>query len=376
MKVLVIGAGVAGTAAAWAARRAGAEVVLVHDRAGASALGSGAADFDAWERARAPHELGADEAELVGALGYVAGAVPCLLATSAGLLRPARARDGALLDLAELRGRRVAVAELVRDDWDAPLLARALGETAWAKRTGTRFEPRALELDAERDLPAYDFAARFDDAAELEKLGAELARARGGADAWLLGPWLGTKPGVAEALRKRVELPLGEALSLPGGAAGARFEAARDALLSESSIQVRRARVERVSASTAVLEGGEELAVDRVVLALGGVLSGGIVLDPARPDHPGGAAFHPSLDAPVLIEVDGLPVDAVSTLHGVDLASHGVELLERVGIAVTGAAARGAPGIFVAGDAVADRPRTFLRALASGLAAGRAAAGD
>lgn len=374
MKVLVIGAGVAGTAAAWAAQRAGAEVVVVHDRAGASALGSGAADFDAWERASAPHVLGAGEAELVGALGYVAGPKPCLLATSAGVLRPARARDAALLDLTELGGRRVAVAELVRDDWDAPLLARALGETTWAKRTGTRFEPRALELDAERALPAYDFAARFDDAAELEKLGAELAKARGGADAWLLGPWLGTKPGVAEALRKRVELPLGEALSLPGGAAGARFEAARDALLSESSIQVRRARVERVSASKAVLEGGEELAVDRVVLALGGVLSGGIVLDPARPAHPGGAAFHPSLDAPVLIEVDGLPLDAVSTLHGVDLASHGVELLERVGIAVSGAAARGAPGIFAAGDAVADRPRTFLRALASGLAAGRAAA--
>ncbi|MGE3675324.1 MAG: FAD-dependent oxidoreductase, partial [Polyangiaceae bacterium] len=48
-QVLVIGAGVAGVAAAWAARSNGAEVVVVADRAGASELTSGACDLRGWE---------------------------------------------------------------------------------------------------------------------------------------------------------------------------------------------------------------------------------------------------------------------------------------------------------------------------------------
>lgn len=373
MKVVVVGAGVAGCAAAWAAQRAGAEVEVLHDRGGASALGSGAADWEPWEQAAVPHALSPDERELAELLGVSVGERPCLVATSAGVLRSARARDSALLDLSDLGGKRIAVADLPRDDWDAPLLCRALSASAWAKQTGTRFEPRALGLEDASRLPSFDLAARCDD--DAATLVAALGEARGEADAWLLGPWLGTRPGVAEAVARGVGLPLGEVLSAPGGAAGARFEARRDALLGPSA---RRARVERVKAATAGfelwLEGGEKVRAERVVLAIGGVLAAGVVLDPARPGHPGGACFHPSLDAPVTMQVDGQPVDAVSTLHGVDLASHGVELLERVGIAADGAAARGAPGLFVAGDAVADRPRTWLRALASGMAAGRAAA--
>ena len=48
-RVLVIGAGVAGLAAAWSAARAGHEVTLLSAGAGASALGGGAVDDVTWE---------------------------------------------------------------------------------------------------------------------------------------------------------------------------------------------------------------------------------------------------------------------------------------------------------------------------------------
>jgi glycerol-3-phosphate dehydrogenase subunit B len=379
VRVVVIGAGVGGTAAAWAARRAGARVTVVHAAGGASALTSGAADFDPWERAVVVHALSAEERELCEELGCVAGQSPCRVATAAGVLRAARARDAAVLELDGLAGKRIAVADLVADGWDAVLVARALSASAWAVETGTRFEPRALALGDVRGWPSWDIAARFDDDEQAESLGQKLAKGRSEADAWLLGPWLGTRPGVAEKVRSAANMPVGEALSPPGGAAGARFESARDALFARLELEVRRARVSRlVEASGALelqLDTGERLGADRVVLALGGVAAGGVLVDPARPEHPGGACFHPSLQAPVSMQIDGLPVDAVSSLHGVDLASLGVGLLESVGVATDGPAARGARGIFVAGDLVADRPRTLLRALATGIAAGTAAAG-
>ena len=278
MKVAVIGAGVAGTAAAWAARRSGAEVVVVHDRPGASALGSGAADYEPWERGAADHELAADARELAGELGYVAKVG--LVATASGLLRPARAHDSAILDLSELAGRRVAIADVVRDDWDAVLIARALSDTPWAAQTGTSFEPRELDLDPASHAASYDLACRFDDPEAARALAAALKKSRGAADAWLTGPWLGVQPGTAERVRKLVEMPVGETLSPPGGAAGARFEAARDLALSKAEVSVRRGQVREVSVASEGIElrldGDETLIADRVVLAIGGVVGGGV----------------------------------------------------------------------------------------------------
>jgi len=54
---------------------------------------------------------------------------------------------------------------------------------------------------------------------------------------------------------------------------------------------------------------------------------------------------------------------------------HGLGALERVGIAVEGAKVRGQSVLFAAGDAVAERPRTVLEAVRSGIAAARAAIG-
>ena len=48
--MVVVGAGIAGLAAAWSARRAGREVTVVSAGPGASALGSGAVDDVPWEQ--------------------------------------------------------------------------------------------------------------------------------------------------------------------------------------------------------------------------------------------------------------------------------------------------------------------------------------
>ncbi len=87
-RVVVLGSGAAGTAAAIAARAAGADVVLVRGRTGATSLTSGAVDGDLDEGGRtaaAALELHVLE--------------PCTLATSAGTLRAAAGRDAALASL-------------------------------------------------------------------------------------------------------------------------------------------------------------------------------------------------------------------------------------------------------------------------------------
>src|SRR5262245_13038048 len=95
-RVIVVGAGIAGTAAAWSARRRGAEVTIVSAGAGASALGSGAVDDAPWERlARASAVLGApipasatasDLADFVAdlALWDVPASAMCWIPTAAG----------------------------------------------------------------------------------------------------------------------------------------------------------------------------------------------------------------------------------------------------------------------------------------------------
>lgn len=380
MKVAVVGGGIAGTAAAHTAAKLGAEVCLVRDRPGATVLSSGALDKDPWDEAHPVSALDADLSLLSTELSWVIGPEQCRVATPAGVARPARGRDVALLDLEPLAGKRVAVVDELSDHWDGQLVARALSDSTWARATHTLFEPVALELrvsDAERRFSAYDFASLHDEPKRFERLALALERARGSHDAFLLGPWLGVETDVAERLRERLELPLGESTSPPGGPAGARFERARTSLLEQAGVQQLRARVTALTRMgerwSLALEGqSDPLVADRVVLAVGGVAVGGIVLDPARPPHPGGACFHLSFEAPLELELDGAALDRVSTLHGVDFTVLGLGILERVGVAVEGVLVRGAQGVAAAGDCVAGRPRTMLEAMRAGIAAARA----
>jgi glycerol-3-phosphate dehydrogenase subunit B len=87
-----------------------------------------------------------------------------------------------------------------------------------------------------------------------------------------------------------------------------------------------------------------------------------------------------SVQAPVALQAQGRPIEIVSSTFGPALdevawpTDPDPGLLEAVGIACDGP--RAARRIYAAGDAVADRPRTKLQAVFSGLRAGAAAAGQ
>ncbi len=390
--LVVVGAGFAGTAAAWAAVRAGAPVRVVDDRAGLSAIACGALDLEPWHEG-APESR--DDAALRDAtLAKLVEELGTLrlgrrrIATREGVVRPALGSDRALLDLEPLAGKRIAVADLGRDDWDARLVARALGASPWAERTRTAFfcvPVPALRAGYERRIAAHDFALLHDDPERRRSLARVLKEAEGGAAAWLLGPWLGIAEDAAHAIAELIGVPVGETTSPMGGAAGARFERSRDALFGALGVERVRARVlgvaRRGERLVLTLDGEPgtpaELEAPSVVLATGGVGAGGILLSWAPGD--GGKTFALGFEAPLALALHGERVESGGSLFGPGLESQGFGMLESVGVA---ADREGAPlgsdeaarGLYVAGDIVADRPRTALRALQDGIAAGSSAA--
>lgn len=376
MRVLVIGAGFAGLAAALAARRAGAALSVVHQSAGASALYAGAVDGASSAGGGA---LQAPLSELSRALGLRLAS--CVLAGREGVVRPSHGSDSALLDLAPLAGGRIGVVDVARDDWDAPLLVRAFAESGWARATGTRFELVPLDLlekGHQRRVSSYDFAVSFERAERPARL-EQLLKAHAGPDAWLFGPWLGVSSDLAGELSRALGVPVGEVTSPPGGVAGARFEMRRDALLQSLEAQVFSQTVRRVvsgAASISVqLADGSELEAERLVLASGGFVSGALELRGALSGaEPAGFELAIQGLPPVRVRGEGEGGRPLSSLYGVDLAARGRGLLERVGLAVTPeGAVVGAPRVFAAGDVTAPAEPSVGHALASGLAAGAAA---
>jgi hypothetical protein len=394
VRIGVIGGGVSGTAAAWAARRAFADVTAIFDRAGASSLYSGALDDVPWEDGVLDAPLDSELLAFSVALeAWSVGTRSARIATPDGVLRPARGRDSSLLDVTAVAGGRVAVVATQVDGWDGRLLSRSLSLSPWARRTGTRFDVIAVDgiFDPnEGRSSAYDLALLHDDPKRLSRLAERLRGSGTSPDAWLLGPWLGAAPGGADALGALLGRPCGECTSLPGGPAGARFDVSRDALLASVGVQVRNERVRSIEPRgkrflVAGSGGGltaNDGGFDAVILAIGGLVGGGIVLaeSGAAEDETALAvgsfprgAFRPSVRVRVELGFSGQALDRASSDRGLDLAALGMGALERVGILVEGSTARGAPGIFVAGDAVADLPRTALGAARSGIAAARAA---
>lgn len=375
MKVLVVGAGFAGLAAAFAARRAGAAVELVSAGAGATALYAGAID------GRLPADA-ADPSSPLGALGGALGlrfSGQTQLATREGVVRASAGADAALLDLAPLAGKRIAVVDVARDDWDAPLLAKAFAASEWARRTGTRFERTRLDLlekSHQRRTSSFDFAVSFERAERPAWL-AEVLKAHAGPDAWLFGPWLGLRRSLSSELSASAGVPVGEVTSPPGGVAGARFEARRDALLAMLGVEVVTQTVVRVTADgdgvSMMLADGSKLRGSALVVASGGFVSGAIglrgALSGAEP-----AGFELAIAGLPPVQVRGERGRPVSSLFGVDLATRGRGLLESVGLAVAaGGAVVGAPRVFAAGDVLGPAPPSAAHALLSGLQAGAAA---
>jgi glycine/D-amino acid oxidase-like deaminating enzyme len=387
MQVLIIGGGVAGTAAALAAARPGVRVTLVDGGPGASTLATGALDALPWHRAQAqPEPIASSSRKTLEALGgYLLPDSGARLLTTAGIVRQARGHDAALLDVGRLTGKRIGVVACDRPGWDAAALARA-----W----GAHYEPvdaAILRHVDEHVLPDADFATRHDDEARLQwladRLRETLARVGENMAAFVLPPCLGVERARAQRLSELVRVPCGEAIALPGGPSGLRFERARDRALDKAG-------VERAShrAISVVREGdrwrvamrdGSAAEGDGVVVATGGLLGGGIEYAPA--DSVIASALPPSarqpfrltIDAPMALGSGGIPLERPGSLFGKapeSLAWPFVRdaLMDRVGV-LADAEGAAAPGLFVAGDLRADRPRTWLDVLATGVAAGAAA---
>jgi anaerobic glycerol-3-phosphate dehydrogenase len=384
MRLCVVGAGVAGTAAAWAARRLGADVAVSFDRAGASALYSGALDLLPWQEGSPVAPLESELLAFATSLeAWSLAPTGARVATYEGVLRPARGVDSALLDVARYEGRNIGVADSHVFGWDASSLARSLGASPWALETRTRFTaiPVPGIFDApEARAPSYDLAQLHDAPERLARLANCLSNARDKPDAWLVGPWLGTGLGVADRLRALLGKQCGETTSPPGGPAGARFEASRSALFDGLGVHVRQERITSVVRRGARLlpmgppvrgRTANEIGFDAVILSTGGLVGGGIVLDDTGPS----AAFRSSVEAELRVGSRGRLLDHVSSADGFDLASLGRGALERVGILPIVQAGDAKARLFVAGDCVADLRRTALTAARSGIAAARAALG-
>ncbi len=380
MKVAIIGAGIAGAAAAFEVARQGGRATVFHDLTGSSGLYSGALDYELWDQADQGNALGGDLVEFSKQLGaWELGSAARRLATLEGNVRPARGSDSALLDLEQCAGKRVAVIDLERDDWDAPLLAKSFASSAWAVQTGTHFfaaRAQVLQTGFERRISGYDFALLHDAPERALALQKALRESGVSVDAWLFGPWLGIERPLARELSLALGVPVGETTSAPGGAAGARFEQARDRLLGRIA-NVARGHLISIERD----ESGYRLQLRErapeqfpiVVFATGGVAAGGVALERSF-ERRGGTGFRLSFSAPLALELDAEVVEGVSSLASVDFAERGLGALLKVGIATQAdGSVRDNPGIFVAGDAVGGRPRTALIAAQSGLEAARAA---
>ena len=368
-RVIVVGAGIAGAAAALAAARSGGAVTLVDGGPGATTLATGALDRTPWraDDTAAP-PLPAAARDVLEALGaYVLTPRAVTLFTTAGVRRPSRGRDAALFDAAPVADRPVGVVRCLRPGWDADALARCWGG---ARGACVAVDATVLRHRDERALPDADFAARHDEEGRLEWLAGRLREA------------LATGSG-GEALAGLVlppSLGVDRALSTAG----------------IERVRARARKVERlehgpgrsdVAIWRVILGGDSSLDAEAVVLATGGLLGGGLeyapseaILAAALPPH-ASAPFRASLEAPLRLGAHGRPLEVPGSLFG--LAPEQIAwpfsadaLLARAGVLVgdDGRCAGSPPGLFAAGEIVADAPRTWLRALIDGANAGVLAA--
>lgn len=395
--VVIVGAGAAGVATALALRARGITARVLTAGSGASSLFGGTLDLVPWDREAWPSgsALAPAAADVLAELDlYALPEGGALVATTAGLLRPARGIDRALLDLAPLPPGNVVVPRSDHHGWDAVTLARSLADSAAARQRGLSFVPVEATITRYRDerpLAHAELAARHDDPARLgwlaDRLREALARANN-AVAVLLPPWLGVDRPRAEALSGAIGVPCGEASCALASACGVRFERARDRAFATAGIEVRRTWVTRISrqdgdgaASFLVAcEDADPLTARTVVLATGGLIGGGLAFTPSDAVLGGAVSrearpmFRVAIETPGTLGTRGKPLDRPGSLFGRPpeaLAWPYEEdpLLERVGLLVApDFAVLGAPdGLRACGDVAADRRRTWLDAWASGV---------
>ncbi|MCC6644350.1 MAG: NAD(P)-binding protein [Polyangiaceae bacterium] len=385
MRIVVIGGGVAGTAAAWFAARGGAQVTLFDAGAGASALTSGAVDLSPWETAPAREPLDAMTTAFVEALGLwrVDGDRRAWVCTGAGIVRAARGRDASVLDVGAHAGARVGVARVPRDGWDADALALALSDEPAARRLGVTFvavDVEWLHAASEATLPSGDFAALLDDAARVGWAAArvEEARRRDAFDALLVGPWLGAEAPRALALSRAARIDVGEVLSPLGGPAGERLLSALASVLT-ADVERSRAHVTLDAREGRVIvrgASGDAREFDACVLAPGGVGAGAIALIPPDPTIVGGppaslvSRAWPEGEVAHCAPSQASAWRAETPLPPLQWSALAGSPLERAGLLHDGGLALSAdraplPNVAVAGDHAHGVARTLLGAVAS-----------
>lgn len=416
--VVVIGDGIAGTAAGFAARKAGATVIIVSEQNGATGMYSGALDEMVREKSlscRYSETSGAADNErlsdgllqikkdFIEAMGlWNARDERAVVAGLWGTLRTTAGCDRTVLDLATLRDARVVVPKVNRANWNANRLCAMWTLHGWARDKRVEFSAIDAKLlqdatsEHEACISDTRFAGWLDDPEARERFAdglRDVLAVCGKADAVLLGPWLGLKENAAKWLSEQLYLPVGETLTLHGGVAGLRFETATDRVFESIGVTRKRVRALRVSKCE---QGGSEgqwrietqsEAVDAraVVVACGNVLSGGVVLRAPLVEGPG-AAFSLSFQSPLELAVDGGINTRVSSLYGIDAeqfewpkAIDDAALLDRVCVMHSGGRAidrdgNEINGLFVAGSIAMGGRTRMIDSIHDGIRAGMQAA--
>ncbi len=385
-EVIVLGAGVAGTAAAHVLTRAGKRVHVVHASAGATSLWNGLVDG-------LTGDVSAEEKELLGVLGLTFARPRPRVINMFGMPRTAVAHDSAILDLEACRPKLIVVPTLPRPSWDGRAVSAMLETYAKGDFDVRTVAAPKLLSPGELSAPDGTVALGLDDEARFTAFSAELEslmeRWRNTATALLLPPWLGVSLARAPRLADTLALSVGEVSCGLAGAAGMRFAVRRDLHFAKLGVTVTRGRCSAVSAAESgislELSDGTSLRGTALVVASGGFVSGAMEMprSPAVSDVPVAQRSVPSLSfqAPFLragsggseVRANGsvfgtTPEDLIHTMRS-------PSLLDALGI-LTGdrCSPLGAEGlrVTVAGDAVADAPRTFGAALRSGIRAAQA----
>jgi glycerol-3-phosphate dehydrogenase subunit B len=357
-RVAIVGAGLAGLAAAFAARKAGASVTLVSEGSGATVL--------------APAFISRNvAAPSPGALAFLDAArlfVPArLIASSFGTLVETCLAAPTMLDLETLVGGMavVRVPRILHPEWDAEYLVRAWSEAARARGLRLTFETVTLPLtrfSEERDAPWALLAARI---AEPERR------------AWLRENVHAAPTLLPPVLATLLADGVGEATALPPTSFALQFVRERDRLIDALGIENVHARVESIELGAEVLlqtARGTSHGADSVVVCTGGLIPGGLVYQDAgwNPSFEGAsirAALLPN--APVThgskrleyTHVDDAPETLFQESDG----------LTRVGL-LCGAEGEVQPRVYCAGDLRSARKRDAISCIEGALRAGHAAA--
>ncbi|MFO0709522.1 MAG: hypothetical protein U0353_06765 [Sandaracinus sp.] len=321
-EIAVVGAGVAGLAAALALRHAGATPRLFGGPRGLSHLAGGGWDQGALAKAPAVLRSRWSEARREAqraVLGRLGGyrAIPFraedrpLVATNEGTLRRVLSAERNVLDLAPLRRARVAVVGLAAlPMFDARALARSLDQDAVRRGDDRRF----FAVEAEHARRAHDVLlntlelARVNELSRArQRLAVALRRAVADlpCDALLLPPVLGVSgDAVTTHLERALSRPVGEVLmarSAQSERLTAKLEHALDGL-DPSRVRSDVHAIELGSDHVLVRAGSHTSAVRGLVLCTGRDLAGGLV---------GGRTALLGAEAPT-----GARIDASSRLLG------------------------------------------------------------